>query len=197
MREFNVLNSGDKAVATKLDRMDHAINILQGILKGIPYVGPSLEHFICGPLLDLRLGRIEQTLREIADGLGSKVDPEQLSKEEFVNLLESVGPALSRETDETKRKMFRDLLTKAAALPSGSSDWREAEFASSLLKSLEPAALVVLAAIARCRSRNEGVTITKEGRVFEGEPNNRQEERYSLPFEWVVVEEWIWRLKEM
>ena len=71
---------------------DYSINAFQAILKGIPYIGASLEQFIFGPLNELRMKRIETTLSEIAEALKNKSVNPDLSNEDFINLLESVAP---------------------------------------------------------------------------------------------------------
>ncbi len=180
---------------------DYSINAFQAMLKGIPYVGASLDQFIFGPLTELRVRRIERTLAEIAAHYGPNVSPDLLAKEEFVNLLESVTPALSRATNEDKRQRFRDLLINSAQLSPGAEKWDEASFAADLLQAIEPPGLAILAAMARCEKAYP-LTLTPRPvpQVYEGEDFNYEKPQgpqYAIHYEWIVVEEWARRLREM
>jgi hypothetical protein len=44
----------------------------EGVLMAIPFVGPSLAHFVSAPLTELRQKRVEATLKEVAERLGKK-----------------------------------------------------------------------------------------------------------------------------
>jgi hypothetical protein len=180
---------------------DYAINTFQAILKGVPFVGGSLEHFIFGPLAEIRMRRIERTLDELSAHYGPTADPKLLAKEEFVNLLEATIPALSRATNEDKRLRFRDLLINAAKLPSGSEQWEEARFASDLLQSIEPPGLAILAAMAECQTTYPlTLASVPVPQVYEGKDFNYdkpQGPQHALPYEWTIVEEWVHRLREM
>jgi hypothetical protein len=77
---------------------------LQGLLLGIPYIGASLERFVFGVAQERRWNRLEQTLSEVAEGLRRRDAVDALRTEEFVSLLEVVGPAIGRSTAEVKRQ---------------------------------------------------------------------------------------------
>jgi hypothetical protein len=99
-----------------LTEKEKAVIGIEGGLLAIPFVGPSLAHFLSAPLTELRWKRVEATLREVAEMLGSK-NANSMVNEEFANLLENVLPDLSRATDEEKRERFRDLLTMLPSFP--------------------------------------------------------------------------------
>lgn len=186
-------------MSTELTIKDHAVNVAQGLLKGVPYVGASLEHFVFGPLQELRMRRIETTLGEVANALGPE-GAARLTQERFVTLLESTTPSLSRSTDEAKRACFRDLLRSAGELEQGDPKWSEADLAARLLEELESPALVILAAIARCAApRSNTLTLTSRptSQVFEGEFNhdNPGGPQHAIPYDWIVVEYWARILK--
>ena len=182
----------------ELNAKDKAVIAFQGTLKAIPYFGSSLEHFIFGPLTELRMRRIEQTLSEIATAVG-ELKANAISNERFATLLESVAPELCRAVDENKRKRFRDLLINAAALPEDSGDWEEAALASTLLKEIDAPGLAILAAIARC-SEGEALVLTSSpvSQVFEGsfDYDDPGEPQHVLQYKWVIVEYWARKLRE-
>jgi hypothetical protein len=187
-------------MSTELTIKDHAVNVAQGLLKGVPHVGASLEHFVFGPLQELRMRRIETTLGEVANALGP-VGALRLAQERFVTLLESITPSLSRSTDETKRACFRDLLRNAGELDQKDPKWSEAELAARLLDELESPALAILAAIARCAAPcSNALTLTSRptSQVFEGEFNydNPGGPQHLIPYDWIVVEYWARMPKE-
>jgi len=203
---FNINEYGDVISAmnestTGLTLKDYAINTFQAVLKCVPIVGASLEHFIFGPLMEIRMRRIEMTLSELAEHFGSDANPQMLSKEEFVNLLESITPALSRATNEDKRQRFRDLLINSAELPPGSEGWEEAHLAGDMLQAIEPPGLSILAAIARCQ-KIYPLTLTSRPspQVYEDDDfdyENPKGPHHPIQYEWIVVEEWAKRLREM
>lgn len=182
----------------ELNARDGAVVAFQGILKAIPYFGSSLEHFIFGPLTEIRMRRIEQTLSEIATAVGEQ-KAIAIPNERFATLLESVAPELCRAVDENKRKRFRDLLTNAAVLPEDSGDWEDAALASTLLKEIEAPGLAILAAIARC-SEEEALVLTSSpvSQVFEGsfDYDDPGEPQHVLQYQWIIVEYWARKLRE-
>lgn len=184
---------------SKLELQDHTAIAIQAILKGIPVIGSSLEHFIFGPLAELRARRIETTLSEVAKALQDR-GKHSVASEQFVTLLESVSPALSRSTNEDKRQRFRDLLTNAASLPPESPKWEETALASELLKEIESPGLAILAAIASIKNPENQLTLTSrpvsqlcEGEFDHDSPGDPQR---PLLYDWVVVEFWARKLKE-
>jgi hypothetical protein len=120
----------------ELTKKDYALNAAQALLKGVPYVGGSLEQFAFGPLQERRWRRVESTLNEVALALGPD-GALGMVQEQFVNLLETLSPSLSRVTDENKRKRFTDLLTNAGKLSADDPKWEETSLAAELLRSLE------------------------------------------------------------
>jgi hypothetical protein len=181
-----------------LSLKDKAIIAAQGTLMAVPYIGSTLEHFICGPLNELRLKRIERTLAEITETLGPEKAKAAIN-EQFVSLLESIAPELSRSASETKRHRFRDLLTNAAELPDESDGWEEASLASRLLKEMEAPALAIIAGVERCEPSTQ-VTLSSRpvSQVFCGrlDYDNPGEPQHVLPYEWVVVEFWARWMRE-
>jgi hypothetical protein len=187
--------------STELTPKDYAEIAFQGVLKGIPVVGASLEHFIFGPLAEIRMRRIEGTLTELTEHYGPRQDPALLAKEEFVNLLEDVLVPLSRATNETKRQRFRDLLINAAELPPGAEQWENARLASNLLQSIDAPGLAILAAMARCHRRYPLILTPRPiPQIYEGDKfdyDNPEGPDHPLPYEWTLIEEWARRLRDM
>jgi hypothetical protein len=182
----------------RLSLKDKAIIAARGALMAVPYVGSSLEHFIVGPLTELRFQRLEQTLSEVTESLGAE-KAQAAVNERFATLLESVAPELGRSVSENKRQRFRDLLINAAELPEESDEWEEAALASKLLEEMETPALAILAGIARCE-QSTPVTLTSQpvSQVVCGEfdYDNPGEPQHVLPYDWVVVEFWARWLRE-
>ncbi len=186
---------------TDLSKKEHAVNAARAILKGIPYIGSTLEQFAFGPLEELRMRRIETTLAEVAEAL-KKCGPDcHVATEEFVNLLEEVLPELSRATNEEKRKCFRDLLTSAAFLDAGEAAWEQAVLARKLLTDLEAPALATIAALANCDAAEPVALVSrpKPQLVAESEFDwdNPVEESWVIGYDWPIVEEWCQRMREM
>lgn len=182
---------------TRLTGRDKAIIAAQGALLAIPYVGSALERFVFGGLAELRMKRVENTLAEIVTILGEK-KASLLVTENFVNLLEDVAPSLARESNEDRRRRFRDLLTNAAECPADSSEWEEAELASLLLKELQPPGLSILAALAREPGEPYTLTSRPVSQVYRGsfDWDNPGEPQCILPYSWVVVEYWARLLRD-
>jgi len=171
---------------------------IEGVLMAIPFVGPSLAHFVSEPLTELRLKRVEESLKEVAEALGD-VKAKFMVNEEFVNLLENVLPDLSRATDEERRQRFRDLLTNAAELAT-SGGWEEARLAAELLKQIDTPGLVVLSELAKL---NKGETATLASRpvpqLARGSSfdyDNPPAPQRRILFDWQVVDYWTQQLRE-
>jgi hypothetical protein len=145
-----------KPKTPRLTGKELAMIAFEAGVMAIPYVGPS---FVSASLTELRLKRVEKTLKEVAQKLGNK-KAKNIVNEEFVILLESVSPDLSRATDEEKRQRFRDLLTNAAEL-APSKGWEEARLAAELLKKIDTPGLVVLSELAKL---DKGETATLASR---------------------------------
>jgi hypothetical protein len=172
---------------------------IEGVLMAVPFVGPSLAHFISAPLTELRLKRVEESLKEVVEALGNE-KAKSLISEEFVNLLENVLPDLSRATDEVKRQRFRDLLTNAAELatPGG---WEEARLAAELLKKIDTPGLVILSELAKL-DKDEKATLASRpvpqlvrGSSFDYENPGAPQRR--ILFDRQVVDYWTLRLREI
>jgi len=191
----------DKQAQTNfnLSRRDYLVNTSQAILKGIPYIGGSLEQFIFGPLNELRMRRIESTLQEIAETLQQRGLTPYVDNEYFVNLLEVVVPSLSRSINEDRRHRLRDLLLNAAHTPPNDSNWEEANLAFKLLESIDGPGLAILAGISKSSSDSVSLVSKPTCQVFDGDFDfkNPQGPHHILPYEWPVIEEWARRLNEM
>ena len=172
-------NKLDKKVS-QLSRRDEAENFVQGLIKSIPVVGGTLDQFYFGRLDKLRWKRLQATLTEIVEILERIEASYSLDNEDFANLLESVIPPLIRSTNEDKRQCLRDLLLNAAQIPAGDPAWDEAKLAANLLDQIDPPGLAILAVIAR----------DEENRVISP--------RYQdWSYQWPVIEEWAFRLREL
>jgi hypothetical protein len=172
---------------------------IEGVLMAIPFVGPSLAHFVTEPLTELRLKRVEESLKEVVETLGD-VKAKSIVNEEFVNLLENVLPDLSRATDEEKRRRFRDLLTNAAELAPSPEGWEEARLAAELLKKVDTPGLVILSELAKL-DRGETATLAfrpvpqlARGSSFDWVNPPAPQRR--IPFDWQVVDYWTQQLRE-
>ena len=182
-----------------LSHRDYLVNTSQAILKGIPYIGGSLEQFIFGPLNELRMRRIESTLQEIAEILQQKELTAYVENEYFVNLLEVVVPSLSRSINEDRRQRFRDLLLNAAHTPPNDSDWEEAKLTFQLLDSIDGPGLAILAGISKSSSNSVSLVSKPTCQVFDGDFDfdNPLGPHHILPYKWPMIEEWARRLNEM
>jgi len=176
-------------ISPNLSRNDHLVNASQAIIKGIPYLGGSLEQFIFGPLNKLRMRRMECTLKEIVKILHERNCPIYMENEYFVNLLESIAPSLSRSLNEERRKCFKNLLLNVAQTQLEDSTWEEAKLASHLLDTIDSPGLAILAAIYMHES--DAVYL------FQESPPNNLNIISDMQYEWTVIKEWAIRLKEM
>lgn len=152
--------------------------VLQGVTKSLPLFGNFLDTIVFGQIQELRMKRIEVTLKEIIDKLSTLGKEEkEIHKEEFVNLFESVIPDLCRAVNEEKRKHFRNLLFNASLLPPGSPEWDDASLAKNLLKDIDSPGLAILSAIYRCKD-GESLTLGSlpQPQVFEGYYERRESE---------------------
>jgi hypothetical protein len=132
----------------RLTLSEKARLIVQAGIIGIPVIGPSLEKLCFGGVEELRLRRVEATLREIGealerDGKRHKID----DNEDFAGILESVLPRLGRATSEGRRAAFRKLLLNATQLAPGDLKWTEAELAVRMLDSVNEVGLSLIAAL--------------------------------------------------
>lgn len=183
-----------------LNRKEETVNAVRAILKGIPYLGETLNQFIFGRLDELRFKRFESTLTEIAERLKESRRDHDVDSEQFINLLEAVAPHLVRAIDNEKRERFRDLLLNAATLCRGSAEWEKAKLAGQLLSELEAPALAVLANVAHYTEMHPA-SIVSLPRAQVVNPDNFLWDSPSLgllviDYDWPVVEEWTRRLRE-
>jgi hypothetical protein len=186
--------TGREIANVNLTREDLTHNTMQAFLKAIPVIGESLNQFIYGAFADLRMKRMEQTLREIGEALrnGGRVDTE-----EFVNLLEKTLPIIPRAASERKRRFFRDLLINAAKNEPDSPRWADADLAADLISEIDPPGLAILAALGHCQQTRQYVEREPTPRVYDEENQTNAAGRfYEIGYGWPVVEEWVWRLKE-
>jgi len=191
-----MIKSTNRGIAgTGLTRGELAQNTAQALLKGIPFVGEPLSQFIFGPLQDIRWHRLEQTLRELGEALKG---PAHVDTEEFVSLLEKVGPRVARETSEQRRRFFRDLLVNAANVEPGSPAWADANLAADMITEIEPPGLAIIAALNRCSAQQNYLSSQPSPRIFDGgqEFTKPTETFYVIDYRGPVVEEWVYRIKE-
>lgn len=183
-----------------LTRKDQIANAFQGVVRGIPFIGSSLEQFIFGPLNELRMQRIEATLQEVAEAVEKTGLLDGMVKEEFVNLLETTMGDLCRATDERRRERFRDFLINAASLAPKSLEWGETKLVADLLREIDTPGLVIIATISRISSL-QPLTLTRrpESQLYDGEFDfdNPGTAQHPLGFEWIIIEEWAIRLKAL
>ncbi len=182
----------------KLSGKETAMVGLQGALMAVPYLGSSLAHFIFGPLTELRIKRIEKTIDEVATQLGEEKSL-AAANENFANLFETVLPDLSRAVEDEKRQRFRDLLSNAAELPEGSTEWEEAALAAALLRDIGTPGLAILAALSQL-DKGETATLTSSpvSQLARGafDYDNPGEPQQVIPYQWPVVEYWARWLRE-
>jgi hypothetical protein len=172
---------------------------VQGVLLGIPVFGPSLAHFIFGPMAELRMQRFEKTLSEVAAAVKDRASQTAMANERFVELLESVAAPLSRSIDEGKRLRFRDLLTNAAQLRPDDAQWEAAALAARLLSEIDAPGLAILAAISQAGSEQSVSLVSRPrcqvvcGRFDWERPGEPQ---HALAFEWPIADYWARVLRE-
>jgi len=69
---------------TGLTRKEETVNAIRAVLKGIPYLGETLDQFIFGRLDELRFKRFESALTEIAERLKESNRCSRVDSEQFV-----------------------------------------------------------------------------------------------------------------
>jgi hypothetical protein len=192
--------SDQQLPSSSLSSKEYIRNSLQCGLLSIPYIGASLERFLFGPALEKRWKRFEQTLTEIGLKLDDLHQTHGVETEEFVALLEHVGPSLGRSTAEAKRIWFRDLLLNAALTPPGDAQWEEARLAADLIQEIEAPGLEILGKLHIAGySGREAVVIFADQPVLAFWPKNTPApvNQYLLSFDVAVVEEWMRRLSNL
>lgn len=131
-----------------IEKVDKVGLVFSSILKGVPVVGNSLDHLIFGSLQELRLKRVEKTLKEMGEkieALGSQhlID----DNEDFAKLLEDVIPKIGRSTRENKRVAFRNLLVNAARVSPEHNDWDRIAIVSQLLDQIDYPGMEILSSL--------------------------------------------------
>ena len=144
---------------TRLSLKDYGINVIQASLLSIPIVGASLEMLVFGAIAELRMKRVEETLREVGFALQEmKAEAHVQNNEDFANLLEGVIPGLGRSCSEEKRVAFRNLLINATQLMPGDPKWTEAELATSFINSVNEVGLSIIASLNSLGSQTRGTS---------------------------------------
>src|SRR5579885_1318772 len=194
-----------KKFDSDLSAKDRNTNAFRAGLQLIPNVGGAIDRLMFGSLDDLRSKRMEDTLKEIGVkleelGLDHYID----NNEDFGNLLQDVAPPLSRSSNEDRRRRFRDLILNATQIPAGDVRWEEVHFASKLLDSIDAPGLAILAALVRCKHEHVWIFSQPIPYVHDGEVDVAKhdwrlvaEPHHGLQYDWTVIEETVWRLKEM
>jgi hypothetical protein len=185
---------------TGLTRKEETVNAIRAVLKGIPYLGETLDQFIFGRLDELRFKRFESALTEIAERLKESNRCSRVDSEQFVNLLETVAPNLVRATEKEKRECFRDLLLNAATLEQSSAEWEKAKLAGQLLTELEAPALAIITSLAHYVEKHPAFIVSLPSpQVVNPDTFSWESPMLSLlaiQYDWPVVEEWTHRLRE-
>jgi hypothetical protein len=91
----------------ELTRQEKALNVFQGLIRGIPYIEEGLEQMFFSAQ-ELRIKGFEATLCEAAAIVKDRAARPGLNAEELANLLEDVLPRLARSISEDARARFRD-----------------------------------------------------------------------------------------
>lgn len=181
----------------KLTATDGGLIAAEGLIKAIPFAGESLSTFIFGPLAELRWKRVEKTLKEIDEAVKNLPNASVVS-EEFAGLIEQVGPQVARSVSEERRIVLKNLLLNAATIPAGRPKWDEAALMAEIVRETDTPGLNVLAALSQCTNQSNYVSCNPSSRVYDGgtEWKKPTDVYFELPYEWTVVEEWCYRLKE-
>jgi hypothetical protein len=180
-----------------LSGRDFLISAIQACASAIPVAGP-VSQYISSALTERRLKRLEQTLAEVAAELHSRGTTGVFDTEEFATLFETIAPALSRANQDAKRQRFRALLINAAQLNAGDERWNDATLAADILEGIEPPGLAILAAMTRSHSVESRIRTRPSPAVFEidQDPESPTATGYAIPYDPVIVQEWLTRLRE-
>jgi hypothetical protein len=148
--------------------------------------------------MELRFKRIEKTLSEVATALQADGVASMMSSEDFATLLESVLPEISRSTNEDRRERYRDLLIKSARLEPGSDLRQDASLYAGLLREIDPPGLTVLGALTKSPSERNSIFSKPSSRLYIGlvDFSAPEGDFILLPYAWILIEEWVWGLKE-
>ncbi|MFT3685889.1 MAG: hypothetical protein QM783_13370 [Phycisphaerales bacterium] len=179
---------------------------LQALVKGIPNFGEPLYHLLFAHSAERQQQRVIETLTEVEKRLRGDVIESLRTKEEFAILLESVLKDVSRAQKEEKRAAFRDILIGAAALPPGSPQWDEAEWAARVTKEIDVPGLAILAGIYRTGGRfrtpgfpyNWTTVVQREYYELYFDLAESPSDRHPvvLPYPVSLIDYWVPRLRE-
>jgi hypothetical protein len=209
-----VVTEGNASMNDRQDRItlsvkDRDLNAFRAGLSLIPSIGSAIEKLMFGAVDELRWRRFEQTLGEVGAKLELLDSSHRVEdNEDFANFLQDVAPPLSRSTNEDRRRRFRDLILSATQIPSGDARWEEVYTVSRLLDSIGGPGLSVLATVSRCSNRLVYIYSTPTPYIYDGTPDGKPEEYaklfqdygkpyHLLGYQWNVIEEWVYRLREM
>lgn len=169
----------------------------QGILKGIPYIGESLNHFIFAQLDEIRWKRVERTLVEVAENVKKLQKPTDIN-ERFARILEDAIPSVAKETIEQKRLAYVSLLTNSLSIDTDEKE-EEARLALETLQQLSAVAVDILAGAIKAKGifsvASHPAPQVYAGKFDEKEPEN-QVIFHQLNYQWPVVEVWARRMKD-
>lgn len=177
--------------------------VMRAIRVGLKVIsGGILDDLVFGAIDDARARRLDEWAEAV------KRDIEDLKRqgrtvgeaaEEIVKLLEAVVPAVYRETSDEKRERFRDLIVNGFTTPAGDPAWSEAELAKRLLLAIDPPGLTIIAALGRSPERSNSLFSKPSPHLQPGDfgPGDALGKTAALPYTWVVLEEWVRRLREM
>lgn len=186
-------------MVNKLTIKEEVANAFQGILKGIPYIGTTLDQWIFGRISEIRSKRILDLLEEIGEKLKEK---KSIEKEEWFALLEDAMPQIARSTSEERLRAFKNILINASRLNSGDSEWDNSRLACDLISEIDAPGLAILAGLAKCRKSQTLLVFQPNPRIVDGgvdekgiELNDSVLPFYEVNFDPVVVEEWARRLQ--
>ena len=191
-----------------INRTDYAQNVLRAAIKGLPWIGASLEQLAYGNVDERRWRRMERTLSEVGEEMKRRnIPPDFVLKEDFGQLLRQIASSASESTNEDKRKRFRDLLVNSVTLPEGDPQWESSRLAATYLEQLEGPAFSILAAIAAENAfdgsankvsifRHPEPQVSQLAGVSASDYDNDVVYR-ALGYEWAVVQSWTEKLFEL
>ncbi len=191
-----------------LNMTAYAQNVLRAAIKGLPWIGTSLEQLVYGNVDERRWRRMERTLSEVGEEMKRRnIPPDFVLKEDFEQLLRQVASSASESTNEDKRKRFRDLLVNSVTLPEGDPQWESSRLAATYLEQLEGPAFSILAAIAAENAFDDSANKVSISRHPEPQVSRLSGQNasdydtdvvyHALGYEWAVVQSWMEKLLEL
>lgn len=184
-----------------LTARDHTANLVRMLLGSVPVAGPLLDRGIFGVLDERRMKRVETTLAEIALRVNRMTRETYVHAEHFQAAIETLVPAIAKASNETKRRMLRDLLLHAVVTPPDDPLLDEAELAMRLVQEIDPPGLALIGAAAVLDAQQ--MLVRTDGPVFAWAPEGAQapyelpppdEPRVPLPYSPAVLAEWSRRM---